>query len=120
MQEAASWRRAMVATLGLTREQVLNACAAAKDAGVVEPANFNCPGQICIIWPGKGSRKGESIAIELGAKSRTISCKRTISLQPLASAGEKLRWSWIRLRYKTWRFLFLQMLQVKWFPVLVK
>lgn len=58
----------MVAIIGLSREQVLNACAAAKEEGVVEPANFNCPGQIVISGETKAVEKAASVAVELGAK----------------------------------------------------
>jgi [acyl-carrier-protein] S-malonyltransferase len=38
----------MSAVLGLSEEKVREACEEAKAFGIVEPANFNCPGQIVI------------------------------------------------------------------------
>jgi [acyl-carrier-protein] S-malonyltransferase len=93
MQEAVPvGEGAMVAILGLTREQVLNACAAAKDAGVVEPANFNCPGQIVLSGQVKAVEKASSIAIELGAKRAVpLAVSAPFHCSLLVSAGEKLK-----------------------------
>lgn len=38
----------MTAILGLSQEKVFEACEEAREYGIVEPANFNCPGQIVI------------------------------------------------------------------------
>ena len=38
----------MTAVLGLDREKLRQACAEASDEGVVEIANYNCPGQLVI------------------------------------------------------------------------
>jgi len=82
----------MVAIIGLSREQVLNACSLAKDEGVVEPANFNCPGQIVISGEVKAVEKAASIAAELGAK-RTVplAVSAPFHCSLLISAGEKLK-----------------------------
>lgn len=82
----------MMAIIGLSREQVLNACAMAKDEGVVEPANFNCPGQIVISGEVKAVEKAAAIASELGAK-RTVplAVSAPFHCSLLVSAGEKLK-----------------------------
>ena len=38
----------MVSIMGLDEEQVKNICDAASEAGIISPANFNCPGQIVV------------------------------------------------------------------------
>ena len=43
-----SWRRYDGGCLGLERGKVEECCRLACDTGVVEPANYNCPGQIVI------------------------------------------------------------------------
>lgn len=59
---------AMMAVLGADRETVAAACKAASDAGVVEPCNFNCPGQIVIGGERAAVEKAAAIAKENGAK----------------------------------------------------
>lgn len=82
----------MVAIIGLSREQVLNACGAAKDLGVVEPANFNCPGQIVISGQVDAVAKASSIAIELGAKRAVpLAVSAPFHCSLLVSVGEKLK-----------------------------
>jgi [acyl-carrier-protein] S-malonyltransferase len=49
MQEAVpEGKGTMAAILGLSREQVIECCMDASKIGIVEPANYNCPGQIVI------------------------------------------------------------------------
>ncbi|HEY8420312.1 MAG TPA: ACP S-malonyltransferase [Thermoclostridium sp.] len=82
----------MVAILGLSREQVLDACAQAREEGVVEPANFNCPGQIVISGEAKAVEKAQAIAIELGAKRAVpLAVSAPFHCSLLVSAGEKLK-----------------------------
>ncbi|MFZ7104505.1 MAG: ACP S-malonyltransferase [Peptococcaceae bacterium] len=58
----------MAAVLGLDIEKVQELCSACQDAGVVEPANFNCPGQIVIAGETPAVEKAVSIAKDFGAK----------------------------------------------------
>lgn len=49
MQEAVpKGKGTMAAIIGLSKEQVIECCMDAGKIGIVEPANFNCPGQIVI------------------------------------------------------------------------
>ena len=57
---------AMVALLGADREAALSLCEAAKGAGVVEPANFNAPGQLVL----SGDRAGIEFATNLAAERK--------------------------------------------------
>lgn len=61
----------MAAVLGLSEEQVHNCCKIASDVGVVEPANYNCPGQIVISGHVAAVQKACELAKEAGAK-RTL------------------------------------------------
>ncbi|GAW28408.1 ACP S-malonyltransferase [Carboxydocella sp. ULO1] len=69
MQEAAPPGTAgMAAILGLEREQVVAVCREAETLGVVEPANFNCPGQIVIAGEKAALEKAMELAKARGAK----------------------------------------------------
>lgn len=61
---------AMAAILGLTDEVVADVCREASDDGkyVVEPVNFNCPGQVVIAGHREGIEKACEIAQEKGAR----------------------------------------------------
>ncbi len=58
----------MVAVLGLEREFVEQACAAGAQFGLVQPANYNCPGQIVIGGEVTAVDKAAERALELKAK----------------------------------------------------
>ena len=58
----------MTAVLGLDREKLQQACRQAADAGVVEIANYNCPGQLVIGGEKSAVEKAAALAKELGAK----------------------------------------------------
>lgn len=58
----------MAAILGLDVEQIEKVCADASSAGVVEPANFNAPGQIVIAGTAAGIAQACIVAKEAGAK----------------------------------------------------
>jgi [acyl-carrier-protein] S-malonyltransferase len=58
---------AMAAVLGLDQTQVELACVEAIDAGVVQPANYNCPGQIVISGHADAVRKAMARCLEKGA-----------------------------------------------------
>jgi len=69
MQEAATGRRtAMAAILGLDAPTVRRICSAAAARGVVEPSNFNSPGQIVIAGDEDAVQEGIRLAKEAGAK----------------------------------------------------
>lgn len=59
---------AMAAILGLTDEQVEEACAKSRDLGVVEAVNFNSPGQVVIAGAKAAVEKACVEAKALGAK----------------------------------------------------
>ncbi|MGE5606813.1 MAG: ACP S-malonyltransferase [Bacteroidota bacterium] len=58
----------MAAVLGLDREAVSQCLADAKEAGLVEAANFNCPGQIVISGAKSGINKAQDAVSNKGGK----------------------------------------------------
>ncbi len=93
MQEAVpAGSGAMAAILGLDDGAVAAACREAAGAGVVEPANFNAPGQVVIA--------GESAAVERAIEAaKAAGAKRAVALpvsvpahtRLMRGAGERLR-----------------------------
>lgn len=94
MQEAVPLGVGTMATvLGLDREKVIEACKEASGAGVVEAANFNCPGQIVISGEVSAVQYALNLAKEKGAKrvvplnvSAPFHCRM---LEPAALALDK-------------------------------
>ena len=58
----------MAAVIGLSPDQVKTVCQEAADHGIVQPANFNSPGQIVISGSVPGVHKAMEIAKGAGAK----------------------------------------------------
>jgi [acyl-carrier-protein] S-malonyltransferase len=58
----------MAAVVGLDPTIVVEVCTAASSAGIVQPANFNSPGQIVLSGSVTGVRKAMELAKERGAK----------------------------------------------------
>jgi len=73
MQEAVPiGKGTMAAIIGLEREQVIEICREASDEGVVEAANFNCPGQIVVAGEVKAVNKAIELARSKGAKKAVM------------------------------------------------
>ena len=62
----------MAAVLNLDREKLQAACDAASDAGVVEIANYNCPGQLVIAGDAAAVEKASTLAQEAGARRHVV------------------------------------------------
>ena len=58
----------MAAILGLPEENIEALCKEASKVGLVEPANYNCPGQLVIAGKTEGIREAIRIAKDFGAK----------------------------------------------------
>ncbi|WP_461206994.1 ACP S-malonyltransferase [Clostridium sp. DL1XJH146] len=58
----------MAAVLGLDEEQIKVACEFGSQKGIVQPANFNCPGQIVIAGENEALKLASEKCEELGAK----------------------------------------------------
>ena len=82
----------MTAVLGLDREKLQEACRQAAGAGVVEIANYNCPGQLVIGGEPAAVDQAAALAKELGAK-RCLPLKVSgpFHTSLLAPAGDALR-----------------------------
>ncbi len=61
-------RGAMLAIMGLSREEIIGICSRARVGGIVEPANFNCPGQVVISGEMEAVHEAGDLAREAGAK----------------------------------------------------
>jgi len=73
MQEAARDRRtAMAAILGLEAEAVARVCEQAAAKGVVEPSNFNSPGQVVIAGDEAAVQEGMALARAAGARRAVL------------------------------------------------
>jgi [acyl-carrier-protein] S-malonyltransferase len=91
----------MAAILGLDSEQIKQVCSDASAAGVVEPANFNAPGQIVIAGTAEGIKHACILAKEAGAKRALplqVSGPFHSSLmrqaaEPFVEALEQVTWS---------------------------
>jgi [acyl-carrier-protein] S-malonyltransferase len=81
----------MAAILGLSREDVLECCREASAFGIVEPANFNCPGQISIAGEVKAVEKAMELCISKGAKRAVqLAVSAPFHCSMLKPAGDKL------------------------------
>ena len=58
----------MAAIIGLEEEKVAEACSSASSHGIVQPANYNSPGQIAISGEIDAVREAMQIAKDLGAR----------------------------------------------------
>jgi len=81
----------MAAIIGLDREVVLDCCKEASSAGIVEPANFNCPGQIVVAGEVAAVEKLCELASERGAKrALKLPVSAPFHCSMLKPAGDKL------------------------------
>ena len=82
---------AMAAIIGLETEKVIESCNEAGDIGIVQPANFNCPGQIVIAGEVKAVEKACEIAKTKGAKrAMLLPVSAPFHCVMLKPAGDKL------------------------------
>jgi [acyl-carrier-protein] S-malonyltransferase len=82
---------AMAAVLGLEIEKINEACKIASDIGIVEGANYNCPGQIVIAGEVKAVEKACEICKEFGARrTMMLPVSAPFHTSMLAPAGDKL------------------------------
>lgn len=82
----------MAAIIGLDEAEIEECCRQASVLGVVEPANYNCPGQIVISGQVQAVEKACEIAKEMGAKRAVkLAVSGPFHSSLLKSAGEALR-----------------------------
>jgi [acyl-carrier-protein] S-malonyltransferase len=82
----------MAAIIGMDRERVIECCEKASFLGVVEAANFNCPGQIVVSGHIPAVEKACEYAKEMGAR-RTVMLPVSAPFHSslLKPAGDKLQ-----------------------------
>ncbi len=83
---------AMAAIIALDADTVKEVCALASEKGIVEPANFNCPGQITVAGEVAAVEYACEIAKEKGAKrAMLLPVSAPFHCSMLKGAGEKLK-----------------------------
>lgn len=81
----------MTAVLGLDSEKVKEICNQAAETGVVESANFNCPGQVVIAGEMPALEKAIELAKKAGARRCvTLSVSAPFHCRLMRPAGERL------------------------------
>lgn len=81
----------MAAILGIDNDKVVEACEKASEAGIVEPANFNCPAQLVIAGEVGAVEAAVEICKEMGAKKAVmLPVSAPFHTSMLKGAGEKL------------------------------
>lgn len=82
----------MAAILGLEDEVVIECCKEASADGIVEPANFNCPGQVVVAGEVKAVEKAAQLCKEKGAKrALMLPVSAPFHCSMLKPAGERLK-----------------------------
>lgn len=82
----------MSAILGMEREKLSQICKEASSEGVVEIANYNCPGQLVIGGERSAVEKAAAMALEQGAKRAiTLNVSGPFHTSLMKPASEKLR-----------------------------
>ena len=80
----------MLAILGLSKEDVSEICKEASGYGIIEPANFNCPGQIIISGETKAIEKAAEIAKGKKGKAIRLSVSGPFHSSLMKDASTKL------------------------------
>lgn len=82
----------MTAVIGLSEEKILKVIDEVKNYGVLEVANYNCPGQIVVSGEVSALEKAEELFLENGAiKSVRLSVKAPFHTSFLSNAAEKFK-----------------------------
>ena len=91
MEDAVAGRASgMVAVMGLEREPLAAICEQASELGVVEPTNFNCPGQIVISGDAAAVERAVELAGEAGGKCIPLKVSGPFHTSLMAPAAKKL------------------------------
>jgi [acyl-carrier-protein] S-malonyltransferase len=92
MQAAADANEgAMVSIIGLDEETVRLLCVEARQGDLLEPVNFNCPGQIVISGEKKACKRGKDLAQKAGAiKAVRVEVAGAFHTRMMSSAAKEL------------------------------
>ncbi|MBN2796838.1 MAG: ACP S-malonyltransferase [Clostridia bacterium] len=92
---------AMAAVLGLPGDLVEEACKEASVHGIVEPANYNCPGQLVIAGEVDPVAKAVELCKDKGAKKAVLlPVSAPFHTSMLRGAGEKLSGEFQHIEFK--------------------
>lgn len=81
----------MAAIIGLGAEDVAECCRKASVCGIVEPVNYNCPGQISIAGETRAVQKAMELCTEKGAKRAVqLAVSAPFHCSMIKPAGERL------------------------------
>lgn len=95
----------MAAVLGLARETLRQACLAAQNEGVVEIANYNCPGQMVVGGDAAAVERACQLAKEAGAKRcMPLNVSGPFHTSLMAPAGNALRERFRDIQFSPMRF----------------
>jgi [acyl-carrier-protein] S-malonyltransferase len=82
----------MVSIIGLDEEKVRQLCAQAREDEVLEPVNFNCPGQIVVSGSLRACERAERLAETYGAvKAVRLEVAGAFHTEMMSGAAEALR-----------------------------
>ncbi len=92
MQAAAdATKGSMVSILGLDEDKTRQLCVQAAEGELLEPVNFNCPGQIVVSGTLGACERAEKLASSLGAmKAVRLEVAGAFHTEMMASAAERL------------------------------
>jgi [acyl-carrier-protein] S-malonyltransferase len=92
MQEAVpEGEGAMAAIIGLSEGDVRDICGRSSDEGTVEPANFNCPGQIIISGRAAAVQKAVSLARKAGGSGIPLKVSAPFHCSLMQPAATRLK-----------------------------
>jgi len=100
MQAAAdATQGTMVSILGLDEEKVRQLCDEARSGELLEPVNFNCPGQIVVSGSLGACERAERLAEKYGAiKAVRLEVAGAFHTEMMASAAETLKQALLQVR----------------------
>jgi [acyl-carrier-protein] S-malonyltransferase len=81
----------MVSIMGLDEGDVKNICETASAAGIISPANFNCPGQIVVSGTREACARALELAEAAGGKAVELRVAGGFHSPLMAQAAEGLR-----------------------------
>jgi len=83
---------AMLSIIGLDEQKVNELCAEARQGGLLEPVNFNCPGQVVLSGEKTPCRRAEELAPKYGAiKAVPLVVAGAFHTEMMAPAAETLK-----------------------------
>ena len=92
MQAAAVARPSgMVAVMGLDEQKAIELCQAASEGQILNPANFNCPGQIVLSGENEACQRAADLAEQFGAMgAKVLAVAGAFHSEIMAPAAENL------------------------------